>query len=92
MVRAGRGVEPVVQGPCVEPFDADAVALEGVQHAALGADAVAEVVEQWLEDVLGEFPPHVLHVLLVAISDGRVEAGVAVRWFDRGDVPHEPPR
>jgi hypothetical protein len=54
------GVEAGVELFAVEPFDAGAVALEGVQDAAFGADAFAEVVEERLQNVFGEIPPTVL--------------------------------
>ncbi|WP_226962325.1 hypothetical protein [Streptomyces sp. C8S0] len=75
----------------VEPFDAGAVALEGVQDAALGADAFAEEIEEGLEDVLGELSPAVLDVSLVAVAACDAPAGRGVCCLALGDVLHESP-
>ncbi|MET9915417.1 hypothetical protein ABZZ74_54105, partial [Streptomyces sp. NPDC006476] len=52
----GVGGEAGVELVAVEPFDAGAVPLEGVQDAALGAEAFAEEVEQ--DSALSAGVPH----------------------------------
>lgn len=80
-----------VQFFAIEPLDARPIALQGVQDAALSADALAEEVEQRLRDVLGELPPAVLKIGLPAVVHGSPEPDLGIVLVLRRDVLHQLP-